>query len=67
MKEEKHLPAKACYTHIGGKLGMLLMEAFIDKAWIAQSETESKHFYITPKGAKEFGRMGIDLSQIKPE
>lgn len=60
-------PAKRCFGHIGGKLGELLLETFIEKKWIAKESPEKKHFYITEKGQEEFARMGLDLSQIKPE
>lgn len=60
-------PAKLCFEHIGGKLGELLLETFIEKKWIAKENPINKHFYITEKGQKEFTKMGIDLSQIKPE
>jgi len=60
-------PAKLCFEHIGGKLGMLLMETFIEKNWIAKNNPDDKHFYITDKGQKEFTKMGLDLSQIKSE
>jgi predicted transcriptional regulator len=60
-------PAKLCYTHIGGKLGILLLEKFIDKGWLAKDKPTDKHFYITDKGKKEFTKLGIDISQIKTE
>jgi DNA-binding PadR family transcriptional regulator len=60
-------PAKICYTHLGGKLGTLLMDTFIDKGWIAKNNPKDKHFYITDKGKEEFTKLGLDLSQIKCE
>jgi len=60
-------PAKLCFEHIGGKLGELLLETFIDKKYIAKDKSINKHFYITEKGQKEFTKMGLDLSQIKHE
>lgn len=57
-------PAKACYEHIGGKLGELLMKAFIEKDWIAKETLTSKHFYITDLGEKEFAKLGVDVSEI---
>jgi len=66
-KSDAIKPAKTCYTHLGGKLGTLLMEAFVDKGWIAKQDPGDKHYYITAKGEKEFTRLGIDLSQIKAE
>ena len=65
IKEIK--PAKLCFEHIGGKLGMLLLNTFIEKKWIAKEDPIDKHFYITDKGQKEFTKMGLDLSQIKSE
>ena len=61
------MPAKRCFGHIGGKLGELLLETFIEKKWIAKESPENKHFYITEKGQEEFATMGLDLSQIKLE
>lgn len=60
-------PAKTCFGHIGGKLGQLLMESFIEKGWIAKKDPGDKHFFITDEGQKAFGKLGLDLSQIKAE
>lgn len=60
-------PAKTCYNHIGGKLGALLFEQFIDKEWIAKDKSSDKHFFITDKGHIEFTKLGLDLSKIKSE
>jgi hypothetical protein len=66
-KQAEVIPAKKCYSHIGGKLGMLLMESFIDKGWLSKTNPDDDHFHITNKGKKEFTKLGIDLSQIKQE
>jgi hypothetical protein len=66
MKSAKK-PAKTCYSHLGGKLGTLLMEAFIDKGWIAKQDPKDKHFYITDKGEKGLARLGLDMTQIRSE
>lgn len=58
-------PAKVCYEHIGGKLGMLLLEEFIAKGWLAKEKPDEKNFYITDEGLLGFTKLGIDLSQIK--
>lgn len=62
-----HKPAKACYDHIGGKLGALLLKLFAEKGWIARRQPADKHYYITDTGEAAFARMGLDLSQIKDE
>jgi hypothetical protein len=64
---KQSIPAKTCYSHIGGKLGMMLMETFADKGWIAKKNPIDKHFYVTEKGKKEFTKLGVDLSQIESE
>lgn len=61
------LPAKTCYSHIGGKLGALLLEQFVAKGWLSRSPDREKPFFITEEGEREFSRLGIDLKQIKPE
>jgi hypothetical protein len=60
-------PAKMCYEHIGGKLGQLLAETFIEKGWITKKNTSDKTFYITDLGQKEFTALGVNISEIKPE
>jgi hypothetical protein len=66
-KETKQKPAKMCYEHIGGKLGQLLAVTFAEKGWITKKNPADKHFYITDLGQKEFTKLGIDISEIKPE
>lgn len=58
------MAAKTCYSHLGGKLGMLLMEAFIEKGWIAKEKASDKHFFITDEGKKGLRRLGIDISLL---
>jgi hypothetical protein len=65
-KKDTRIPAKICYSHLGGKLGNILLESFLDKGWIAREQEGEKHYFLTPKGVKEFTKMGVDLSQIKP-
>jgi hypothetical protein len=64
-KQKDFIPAKRCYSHIGGKLGALLMEASEINGWIAKAR-QGKHFYVTAKGQKEFAKLGVDLSQLEP-
>lgn len=66
-KADSIKPAKTCFGHLGGKLGIMLMENFADKGWIAKEKSTDKHFYITELGQKEFTKLGLDLSQIKLE
>ncbi|MCW4468936.1 ArsR family transcriptional regulator [Flavobacterium sp. MFBS3-15] len=63
----KTKPAKACYSHLGGKLGTLLFEMFIEKGWIAKERVSDKYYFVTEKGEEQFAKLGIDLSLIKEE
>ncbi len=40
------IPVKSCYSHIGGWLGNLLMEQFIEKEWVKKTESNER-LYIT--------------------
>lgn len=62
-----NIPAKPCYSHIGGRLGTLLMEQFITKGWIKKKNEADRNYYLTPKGISAFTNLGIDLSQIPTE
>ena len=66
-KPSARKPAKPCYEHIGGKLGQLLLEQFVEKGWIAKDNPAERQYYITEKGTEEFTKLGIDLSKIKGE
>ncbi len=67
MSQTDFKPVKRCFGHIGGQLGILLMETFAAKGWIAPVNPSSKHFYITELGTEEFTKMGLDLSQIESD
>ena len=61
------VPVKLCYSHVGGRLGSLLTELYLEKGWIKQTEENERMYYITPKGKKSFTDMGVDLSLIPEE
>lgn len=61
------LPAKLCYSHLGGKLGSLLLEQFIAKGWLDKEPGTDRRYFITESGIEAFTQIGIDLSVIKPE
>ena len=65
--DKKIIPAKLCYSHIGGRLGSLLAEHYIKSGWIKKVEDNERLFYITAKGKKIFNEMGIDLSLLQEE
>jgi len=66
--------ARTCYDHLAGKLGVALFAAFIrDRAIIYPAEIAvnenkllSKIILPGPNAESVFGKLGIDLSAIKP-
>lgn len=65
--QNRNIPVKPCYSHVGGRLGTLLMEQFIKKGWIKKEKENDRFYYMTPKGRTAFKEMGVDLSQIPLE
>ncbi len=64
---QKAIPVKLCYSHIGGRLGSMLTEHYVQKGWIKQSPDNERLFYVTVKGKKCFTELGLDLSIIPEE
>lgn len=65
MKEKNDSPniIKSCFSHMGGKFGNRLTTRFEELGWISR-DPESKHFLITPKGEREFKKLGVDTSNL---
>lgn len=61
--EDERLLVKSCYSHIGGKFGLLLTNRFEELGWI-EKDRASKHFFLTPEGVKEFKKIGVDFSEL---
>lgn len=58
--------ARTCYDHIAGRLGVQLHDFFRKSRWITPSESHADSDYeVTPKGASEFGVLGIDVSKAR--
>ena len=64
MNKESRKLAKTCTTHIGGRLGRLILEQFEKKGWISKDKPGDKHYIITDEGEKGFKKLGIDISLI---
>jgi hypothetical protein len=54
---------KSCYSHLGGRFGLRLATRFEELGWI-EKDPQSKHFVITPKGEKEFRKLGVDTEGL---
>jgi len=71
---EKFLPstptrlraARTCYDHLAGTLGVLLHDRFRALRWLSDASAGGDGAYdLTPKGAKEFATLGIDLDAAR--
>ncbi len=54
--EKKTIPAKPCYSHLGGKLGNLLLASFLEKKWIVA--TGEKQYVVSEKGKRSLKSWG---------
>ena len=59
--------AKTCYSHIGGKLGEFILDAYIQKGYLKKNSPNDKFFEITKIGETHFKKMGIDLELLPKE
>jgi hypothetical protein len=60
-RNEKAINGRKCYDHLGGKLGTLIFEKFVELEWIKLEEGKSTVYEITEKGSEELTKIGIDL------
>jgi DNA-binding transcriptional ArsR family regulator len=58
--------ARTCYDHIAGALGVALHDRVNALGWLSKGFAgEDNSYNVTPKGAKAFGGLGIDLEEIR--
>lgn len=58
--------ARTCYDHLAGTLGVLLHDRFKALRWLSDGAADGDNAYdLTPKGAKEFSALGIDLVAVR--
>ncbi|WP_020666172.1 ArsR/SmtB family transcription factor [Amycolatopsis nigrescens] len=54
--------ARTCYDHLAGALGVALLDAMLDREWLAPGDPD---YTLTPSGATELGRLGVDLAACR--
>ncbi len=59
-------PVTQCGDHLGGKLGEILFNQFLKLGWIRKLPGD-KVYAITPKGEREFGKLGIAPAKLALE
>ena len=54
--------ARMCYDHLAGAVGVSVTEALIGRGLLAERDGS---YLLTPSGAAEFGRFGIDVGRLE--
>lgn len=59
--------ARYCYDHLAGSLGTSLLALLLRKGWLVNdiTDTAAKQLELTPRGAKAFTSLGIDLTSTR--
>ena len=58
--------ARTCYDHVAGTLGVVLHDRFTARGWLAALNGDGDCAYaVTPKGARAFEALGINLEETR--
>jgi DNA-binding transcriptional ArsR family regulator len=57
--------ARTCYDHIAGAVGVSLHDRLIALAWLSARSGDDDGYDVTPRGAKAFESLGIDLEATR--
>ena len=57
--------ARTCYDHMAGTLGVLLHDRFHAMEWLSTGSADDDSYGVTPKGAKVFQGLGIDIEAAR--
>ncbi len=62
---DRLVTARTCYDHIAGKLGVLLHDRLIALGWLSAAGARDSGiaYELTPKGAKMFDALGLDVAE----
>jgi len=59
-------PARTCYDHIAGTLGVSLHDRFVELGWLAADVTAAEDAYrLTPAGQHAFESLGVDINAAR--
>jgi DNA-binding transcriptional ArsR family regulator len=54
--------ARSCYHHLGGRLAVVITQAFVDLGWLLE---DGLSYHLTDIGEARFADLGIDLAALK--
>ena len=56
--------ARTCYDHIAGALGVALHDRIKAMGWLESRSVDDEAYLLTPRGAKSFKDLGIDVTAV---
>ncbi len=57
----KRLVGRRCYEHLGGELGIRVLELFVAKGWVELDEGKTSVYILTEEGRAALGSLGLDM------
>jgi hypothetical protein len=54
--------ARSCYQHLGGRLAVVITQAFVDRGWLQE---DGLSYHLTEISEARFADLGIDLAALK--
>jgi DNA-binding transcriptional ArsR family regulator len=57
--------ARTCYDHLAGVAGVQLLDALLERGWLAAEGGERPRYRLTPEGERALGVRGVDVSQAR--
>ena len=54
--------ARTCYHHLGGRLAVVITQAFLDRGWLFE---DGLSYHLTDLGETRFTGLGVDLTELK--
>lgn len=56
--------ARCCYDHLAGQLGVEITKRLLQRGYLAIGD--GKAYAVTPVGIEWFGRLGLDITRLRP-
>ncbi len=57
--------ARTCYDHLAGVAGVRLLDALLERGWLATEDGPRPRYHLTPSGDAALRARGVDLNRAK--
>ena len=57
--------ARTCYDHLAGVAGVQLLDALLERGWLAAEDGPRPRYHLTPTGETALRARGVDLEQAQ--